>query len=611
MKKRKMKNPTEGNLEEGFQILFEHPLFRGGYERYERVGKEILGKESAAIVTNQDTIFLNKETHYTPKEWCHIIAHCRLHLIFGHFDAEKIDECKKLDTQGRFYPAVWNQACDIYVEKFLSDIKLGQAICPNNFQKYGGSISDEVKLYEFLLQHEEKTERQLYGTATENSLDMKGLENPIAYDRNKNQYNYHAAQFSIALDNVVEKTVQKVSGVSKNSLEMNIAVKTANWFINHYPLLGALASSFKIIYDTQVCIREEIRVAAVDVEAGEILINPSTGLYSEELKFVLAHEFLHAGLQHHLRCQGRNMYLWNVACDYVVNGWLYEMKIGEMPEGVLFDKELLSISAEEVYDRIVTDIRRYGKQNTLRGYGKGDMIRRGTKKGEIEKDRKGRNLEDFYRDALAQGLEYHCANGRGLLPAGLVEEIRALAMPVIPWDVKLADWFEKYFAFPEKKRSYARPSRRQGATPDIPRPRYVETDEWKDNKTFGVVIDTSGSMSNKMLAMALGTIASYSAARKVPYARVVFCDAQAYDAGYMSPEDIAGRVEVKGRGGTMIQPGIDLLQNAKDFPKDGPILVITDGEIEDYLGVKRKHAYLLPAGRRLPFRAKGEIFYIE
>lgn len=89
----------------------------------------------------------------------------------------------------------------------------------------------------------------------------------------------------------------------------------------------------------------------------------------------------------------------------------------------------------------------------------------------------------------------------------------------------------------------------------------------------------------------------------------VFCAADAYDAGYLSPEDVAGRVEVKGRGGIMLQPGIDLLEHAKDFPKDGPILIITDGEIEDKLTIRRKHAYLIPKGKNLPFRAKGKVFY--
>ena len=111
--------------------------------------------------------------------------------------------------------------------------------------------------------------------------------------------------------------------------------------------------------------------------------------------------------------------------------------------------------------------------------------------------------------------------------------------------------------------------------------------------------------------MALGSIASFAAAKEVPFARVVFCDAKAYDAGYLSPEDIAGRVEVKGRGGTKLQPAVDLLQESQDFPKDGPILIITDGYIENRLDVKQEHAYLIPKGNRLPFKARGNVFYFS
>ena len=62
-----------------------------------------------------------------------------------------------------------------------------------------------------------------------------------------------------------------------------------------------------------------------------------------------------------------------------------------------------------------------------------------------------------------------------------------------------------------------------------------------------------------MIGMALGSVASYAAEREVPLVRVIFCDARAYDAGYLAPEDIAGRVEVKGRGGTVLQPAVELL----------------------------------------------------
>jgi predicted metal-dependent peptidase len=122
-----------------------------------------------------------------------------------------------------------------------------------------------------------------------------------------------------------------------------------------------------------------------------------------------------------------------------------------------------------------------------------------------------------------------------------------------------------------------------------------------------VVLDTSGSMDSQLLGMALGAIASYATARDVPKARVVFCDAAAYDAGYLAVEDIAGRVQVRGRGGTELQPGITLLERADDFPVDAPILVITDGYC-DIVRIRRDHAFLVPEGARLPFTPKGPVF---
>jgi len=51
---------------------------------------------------------------------------------------------------------------------------------------------------------------------------------------------------------------------------------------------------------------------------------------------------------------------------------------------------------------------------------------------------------------------------------------------------------------------------------------------------------------------------------------------------------------VKSRGGTVLQPAVDLIENAKDFPKNGPILMITDADIENDLKVRREHAFLIP-----------------
>ncbi len=106
----------------------------------------------------------------------------------------------------------------------------------------------------------------------------------------------------------------------------------------------------------------------------------------------------------------------------------------------------------------------------------------------------------------------------------------------------LAQWFDERFPPLVEHRTYARLSRRQSSTPDIPRAHW--TVEELDRRTFGVVLDTSGSMDRYLLGKALGAIASYGAARDVSVARLVFCDAQAYDEGYVPIEEIATRVRV-------------------------------------------------------------------
>ena len=118
-------------------------------------------------------------------------------------------------------------------------------------------------------------------------------------------------------------------------------------------------------------------------------------------------------------------------------------------------------------------------------------------------------------------------------------------------------------------------------------------------------------MPRSLLAAALGAISSYSAARNVHAVRLVFCDAAAYDQGVVRPDSLAGAVHVQGRRGTQLQPGIDLLERAEDFPKDAPILLITDGQCEHLHLHGRTHAYLLPKGRSLPFAAKGEVFWLD
>jgi predicted metal-dependent peptidase len=580
--------------------LWSHTLFSFFMRDVNLVHGDLCPHPGWAIVTSNGRIHVNASGYADPEDWLYVLAHSIAHLGFGHF-------------KEREHPVLWNAACDCLVIRFLDSLKVGRL--PDSrmvIDELPGGSEDSI-YQRFVNAGGVPPELSFLVEPGPGFMDMLfEPPDPIPSWSTRRAPDWQA-NFARGIAAAVTQVVDEAANIrtsAKGSKEKRTPLEQARkWIMSSYPLLGALAAGITLVEDPVLCGRMNITIAAVNAEMHEIYFNPAFRLSEKEVRFVLAHELLHLGLSHHTRCRGRDDFLWNVACDYVINGWLVEMEIGELPHGeLLYDPELKGLSAESIYERIVTDMRRFRKLRTFRGIGLGDMFE-GGRPGWWETGR-GLDLDSFYRRSLAQGLEFHERTGRGYLPAGLVEEIRALGQPPIPWDVELARWFDDLFPPIEKRLSYARPSRRQASAPDIPRPSWVLPHGVHEGRTFGVILDTSGSMDRTLLAKALGAIASYSMSRDVLMARVVFCDATYYDQGYMSPEAIADRVRVKGRGGTVLQPAVDFLNKAEDFPQDGPLLIITDGEC-DVLRIFRKHAFLIPRGRHLPFTPRGPVFHIE
>lgn len=215
------------------------------------------------------------------------------------------------------------------------------------------------------------------------------------------------------------------------------------------------------------------------------------------------------------------------------------------------------------------------------------------------------------RSKAAHGCAAECRHCAAGIHMGRTGDRKIRHCRAICKGPRIAKWFDEQFQPLEPQRTYARLSRRQSSTPDIPRPAWTFPNGPMEQRIFGVLLDTSGSMERSLLAAALGSIASYAEVRDVYHVRVVFCDAAAYDQGIMAPEEIAGEVNVRGRGGTKLQPGIDLLDADDRFPKDAPLLIITDGAC-DRLDLRgRTHAFLIPTGCRLPFRPKGPVFRLK
>lgn len=593
-KGKKTDPPGARNLLRGQEILAKHTGFR-----HITLGEVCTVRDcpeaprrGLLAVDSTGEIHVNLWSRAEPGVWAWALAHARLHLGFGHIPAATRNgpAAEEPDT------ALRAARCAV-VNRFLRGFKVGE----EPFDAPEVPDGDEEAL---------AATWRVTGIPGAYTACGTAGDAPDHWQSPHHGYGQPpdwTASFAEKLTRAVADSIVAASG--REAIERKRAWDAAlEWFVSSFPLLGAIAARMRIVADAELARVSSISIAAVDAARGEIYVNPLAGLETEGWRFVLAHEMLHAALRHGDRVAGRDPYLWNVACDYVVNGWLLELGVGTMPDGLLHDPQLAGQSAEQVYDRIATDLRRMRRLATLRGRGLGDVLdaplpRPGEAADAVD-------LDAFYRRALIDGRIYHRAR-RGLLPAGLEQEIRALEHPPPPWDVRLARWFDEHVATEEPRRSYARPSRRQSSSPDIPRPGRVTPSELVPRHTFGVVLDTSASMDTRLLGKALGAIASYALARDVPAARIVYCDAAPYDAGYLPVEQIAVRATVRGRGGTVLQPAIDMLLHAQDFPARAPVLIITDGASDTLTVHRREHAYLMPRGARLPFTPRGEVFEVR
>ncbi|MDO5691238.1 MAG: hypothetical protein Q4G70_02005 [Pseudomonadota bacterium] len=598
-------NPATRAYEQGLALLRAHPVFGKLAYRVQWVRNDTSTCPATGwlLARRDESVHLHPKRLAQPPEWAYAMGRAVLLHALQLWQADRGD-----------WPA-WSAACDVVTARFMHGIKFGRApegmALPPDLPQW-----DEARWYREFCEHGVPAWAQALSLAA----PWPTLQAPPDWGAVPGLAWGAAAwpeAFAQGIAASVQQAIEVAAGVrdalggdappvaGRHALRAHTQ-RARDWFIGSYPLLGSMVAAFTFIEDAELCRREEVMVAAVDEQLRTIYLNPAAALGVDETRFVIAHEVLHVALRHGARCQGREPFLWNVACDFVINDWLIQMQVGAPPAiGLLHDLALRGLSAEEVYDRLARDLRRMRKLCTLAGY-QGDMLRR-----RLSPERAPfTDLDAFCREQLGKGLLLHQQQGRGLLPAALLEEINAVLQPAIPWEVQLARWFDHHFPPIDTRRSYARLSRRQSATPDIPRPRVVHDENHRDGRTFGVVLDTSGSMDRHALARALGAIASYAEAKEVPAVRLVCCDAAPYDMGYLPASEIAGRVQLKGRGGTVLQPAVDLLQAAADFPRDGPLLIITDGEC-DHLSVRRSHAWLLPPGKRLAFAHQGEVFHMD
>ena len=228
-RKQDQKDIAKLQFEQGYNILRQHPIFTSllYHANINRQPSNQCPPKHWAVINNLGTIHVHPTRRGSPEEWVYVLAHCLLHLGFGHF-------------QERTHFREWNAACNYFIAKFLADLKLGTApeeyLFPLNFAN-----RNEDSLYQ------EFCERGIPGN---DFVDMI-IETP------KSHYWYAKVDWQVVFGEGLTRAVTNavsvaagqdisLAGESKNNTP---AQKAKAWFINSYPLLGALATNFEIIED--------------------------------------------------------------------------------------------------------------------------------------------------------------------------------------------------------------------------------------------------------------------------------------------------------------------------------------------------------------------------
>ena len=91
----------------------------------------------------------------------------------------------------------------------------------------------------------------------------------------------------------------------------------ANLVFEH-PFFGAMVLRLKMEVDNEMP-QKTFAVDGYTIFYDEEFLEKLT---EKQTTGVLAHEVLHVAMLHHTRQQNRNAELWNIACDYAINGIL-------------------------------------------------------------------------------------------------------------------------------------------------------------------------------------------------------------------------------------------------------------------------------------------------
>ena len=298
-------------------------------------------------------------------------------------------------------------------------------------------------------------------------------------------------------------------------------------------------------------------------------------LSNDEVDFVLMHEILHVVLKHCFRGRKVDPYLFNIACDIVVNSnilysknmnlkYITLEKYGESMHLAPNGKEGYLYTAEEVYNMLIKDsLGKNGGKSV-----KEESFDDHSHWEEADDDFTIDEWEKRVIDAAESSAKRDTSVGN--IPLGVQRYISSLKNATIDWRMLLND----FISLEVGDYSFTPPDRRIDGPffmPDFNE--MVEKED--DPKEILFMIDTSGSVNSSQITQAYSEIKGALEQFTSLTGYLGFFDYVVYEPQeFSSIEDIL-EIIPKGGGGTNFFAVFEYVNNLENKPK--AIIILTDG----------------------------------
>jgi predicted metal-dependent peptidase len=299
----------------------------------------------------------------------------------------------------------------------------------------------------------------------------------------------------------------------------------------------------------------------------------------DEITYLYAHTLLHIVLKHPYRQKTRDKYIWNQACDVVINNILSTFEnVGIRPADEVLDLTLNDKCVEEVYEIL------YKKKEELSKTipdEKGKIESNAYDKSKLDLDEVLTKSEKTNQEKLdgiiIQALSL--AKKSSNLYEGMSVEIDTLIKP----EIDLHDVLKEYLisSFFEKQISYERPNKRF-----IDRGIYMPgTKKLNDNLNIFVALDSSSSVSLDEYKKFLGIVSEIAESFYEYKIDILPFDLKVrseYIISFDSFNPLSNKELLipKSNGGTSFDELLRYLKKSSEVRNDSLLIALTDGDFE-------------------------------